>query len=311
MTREPPLVVLLTALGESATTRLRSVAEVVGAPSVERLTAEERRRCRVVVLRSETTLGARELAELPALTDVVRPGSGVDNIAVDVLRTRGIALHRNADASADAVAELAVTGLTVLCRRMGLGHRWLLEGSFAKQRLMGESVAALSTVIWGAGPIGRAVYRRLRAGGHRADFVRHPSVPDGLPVLAEEEALAEADVHVLALPLRPRTRGIVDADWLGRASGRRPYLVNVGRHELLDPDAVARALCDGRLRGCYLDPLDASQSATIARFLETTRDCNVFATQHQGAQRSDIRGVLDAWVVETVRQRLHEGPGAN
>ncbi|MFF2044094.1 NAD(P)-dependent oxidoreductase [Kitasatospora sp. NPDC058170] len=306
-----PVVAVLTTLAEPLLARLGGAAEVVVAGCVAELTPDARRRCRVVVLRSETALGAAELAELPALTDVVRPGSGTDNIALDVVAARGIRLHRNADVSAEAVAELAVAGLTVLCRRMGLGYRWLLDGTFAKHRLMGESLADQRVVVWGAGPIGRAVHRRLGMLGVPSGFVRHPSVPDGLPVVDPDEATAESDVHVLAVPLRPATRRMVDEAWLARVAPRRPYLVNIGRYELVDQDAVAAALVGDRLRGCYLDPVDAGLAAEVDRFLSATRDANVFATQHQGAQRSDVRGVLDTWAVQRILDVLSRQQSGN
>ncbi|MFJ4097681.1 NAD(P)-dependent oxidoreductase [Kitasatospora sp. NPDC089913] len=311
MTVERPVVAVLTTLGESHLARMATATEVARATSVAALPVEARRRCRVVVLRSEANLGAAELAELPGLTDVVRPGSGTDNIALDVLEARGIRLHRNADVSADAVAELAVAGLTVLCRRMGVGYRWLLDGTFAKHRLMGEPLAAQRVAVWGAGPIGRALHRRLEMLGMDTGFVRHPSLPDGLPVFDRAEAMAEADVHVLAVPLRPTTRRMVDEAWLAGVAARRPYLVNVGRYELIDQDAVAAALQEDRLRGCYLDPVDAGLAAETDRFLAATRDANVFATQHQGAQRSDVRGVLDAWAVRRVLDVLSPELGGN
>ncbi|MFB7380488.1 NAD(P)-dependent oxidoreductase [Kitasatospora purpeofusca] len=311
MSGDRPLVAVLTPLGEPLLARLADAAEVARAASVAALPPEDRRRCRVVVLRSETGLGAAELAELPALTDVVRPGSGTDNIALDVLAARGVQLHRNADVSADAVAELAVAGLTVLCRRMGLGYRWLLDGTFAKHRLMGESLTGRRVAVWGAGPIGRAVHRRLEALAVESGFVRHPSVPDGLPVVDPDEATATADVHVLAVPLRPDTRRMVDEVWRARVADRRPYLVNVGRYELVDHDAVATALGAHRLRGVYLDPVDAGLAAEADRFLAATRDANVFATQHQGAQRSDVRGVLDAWAVQRILDVLSEQQGGD
>ncbi|MBS2964823.1 hypothetical protein KGA66_17330 [Actinocrinis puniceicyclus] len=297
-----PVVGVLTRLEAGELERLRTIATVVQAASVAEIPEPRRAACRAVILRSETDLRAPQLALLPALTDVVRPGSGCDNIAVDLLAERAIRLHRSAAVSAEAVAELAVAGLTVLCRQMARGYRLLLEGTYAKHRLMGEATARQRVTVWGAGPVGTAVFDRLTAAGAVAAYVRHPSVPAGAPTVPQDEALAGSDVHVLALPLREGTRGKVGAAWLERAAARRPYLVNVGRLELMDLDAVAGALRADGLRGCYLDPVNPDQAGRVRAFLDAAWDANVFVTQHQGAQRSDVRATLDAWAVDRIRE---------
>ena len=299
-----PVVALLSPLSSRHHAALAEHAETVAVDRVEALPADARSRCRVVVLRSGPQLGATELALLPALTDVVRPGSGTDNIDLTALAELGIALHRNAEASAAAVAELALCGLTVLCRRMGLGHRWLLEGHYAKQKLAGEPARPQRLAVWGAGPVGRAVFEHARRLEMSVAHVAHPSVPKGLPVLTPPEALATCDAHMLAVPLRPATLGMVDREWLAQAAARRPYLVNVARYELLDTDAVADALLADRLRGVYIDPVDAADLPRLRTFLDRTAAHNVFVTQHQGAQRADVRDGLDGWAVDVTRAAL-------
>jgi phosphoglycerate dehydrogenase-like enzyme len=65
-------------------------------------------------------------------------------------------------------------------------------------------------------------------------------------------ALAEADSVVLAAPLTPATRCMVDASVLAAMKpGAR--LVNVGRGALVDEEALVRHLADGRLAGAALD----------------------------------------------------------
>lgn len=307
---ERPVVALLTPMDDEHRKALDEVADVATAAEVGELAEPDRRRCRVVVLRSGPSLTGPQLDLLPALTDVVRAGSGMDNIDVPQLAARGIRLHRRPDVAADAVAELALTGLAVLCRQVGSGFRWLLEGIYAKHLLTGEPLADQTLAVWGAGPVGRAVRRAARRLGLQAAFVEHPSVPAGQPTVSRGTALRTASVHVLAVPLRDTTRGLVDADWLREAAPARPYLVNVARHQLVRLGPVEDALRAGTLRGCYLDPVDEADLPELRGFLDRTRDCNVLLTQHQGAQRADVRAVLDSWsVAATVRILTGADPG--
>ncbi|MCQ4041861.1 NAD(P)-dependent oxidoreductase [Streptantibioticus rubrisoli] len=299
-----PVVLVLTRMDPRLFDPVRSVADVVLAASVEAAPAAARDRCRVVVLRSECSLRLPSLDLLPRLTDVVRPGSGTDNIDLVELRRRGISLHCNPDASAGSVAELALAALTLLCRQVPLGHALLRSGVHDKHRLMGEPVTALNLTVWGAGPVGRAVARRAVSMGLETRFVAHPSVPADLPQAERAVALRECDAHVIALPLRDSTVGVVDAAWLRQAADRRPYLVDVSRFGICVLSAVEEALSAGALRGFFLDPVDAEHAEQVRRLLERVGDRNVLVSQHQGAQRSDIRAELNHWAVSRVHAAL-------
>ncbi|MER7546612.1 D-2-hydroxyacid dehydrogenase [Actinomadura sp.] len=121
-----------------------------------------------------------------------------------------------------------------------------------------ERVTGARALVVGTGPIGRAIGRRLTAAGlavtgagrtaRRAD----PDLGTVLPMERLDEALAEADYVVLAAPLTPRTRGMIDAAALDRM---RPSarLINVGRGALVAEPDLVKALRDGRIAGAALD----------------------------------------------------------
>jgi len=87
-----------------------------------------------------------------------------------------------------------------------------------------------------------------------AEFVPAPG-PDDLHAAAGAIVRADALVDTLHLPLTPQTRHMVDAEFLaGMPAGS--ILVNCGRGGLLDLNAAAQALADGRLAGLGLDVFD-------------------------------------------------------
>ncbi|MGW1024456.1 D-2-hydroxyacid dehydrogenase [Streptomyces sp. NPDC002577] len=121
-----------------------------------------------------------------------------------------------------------------------------------------ERIAGRTVLVWGTGPIGRAVARLLRVVGMRvsgAGRTRREDDPDFGTVHGPaglRPALAEADYVVLAAPLTAATRGMVDASvFAAMKPGAR--LVNVGRGGLVDEEALVRHLADGRLAGAALD----------------------------------------------------------
>lgn len=121
-----------------------------------------------------------------------------------------------------------------------------------------ERIGGRKALVWGTGPIGRAVARMLRAVGMRvcgagrtarADDPDFGTVHEGVGL---RTALADADYVILAAPLTPATRCMVDASVLGAMKpGAR--LVNVGRGGLVDEEALVKHLADGRLAGAALD----------------------------------------------------------
>jgi phosphoglycerate dehydrogenase-like enzyme len=120
-----------------------------------------------------------------------------------------------------------------------------------------ERIGGRTALVWGTGAIGRAIARVLRAVGMRvsgAGRTARTADPDfgtvhGAATLGE--ALGGADYVVLAAPLTPATRRMVDAPVLAAMKpGAR--LINVGRGPLVDEQALVAALAGGRLAGAAL-----------------------------------------------------------
>jgi phosphoglycerate dehydrogenase-like enzyme len=121
-----------------------------------------------------------------------------------------------------------------------------------------DDITGRAVLVWGTGPIGRAIARLLRAVGMRvcgAGRQARTDDPDfgavhGATTL--RSALTEVDYVVLAAPLTQETRGMVDAPVLAAMKpGAR--LINVGRGELVDEEALVDYLAAGRLAGAALD----------------------------------------------------------
>lgn len=256
-----------------------------------------------VVVRSENRVDAAALDRLPNLQFVLRAGSGTDNLDIPLLVARGVEIVRHPSVAADAVAELASTALTALARRMPIATALLARGHWGKWELVGDDVASLRAVVWGAGPIGLAVGKWLERVCEDVRFARWPSVPDTLPTVATDEAMASADVHLLCLPLRASTVGLFGREAFDRMADRMPYLINIGRLEVMDlASAVERARL-GLLRGVFVDPIDEEDVAFVVPLLEG-EPANVLLTPHLGAQRADIGAVTMDWVIREVERRL-------
>ncbi|WP_052270225.1 NAD(P)-dependent oxidoreductase [Streptomyces sp. MUSC 125] len=256
----------------------------------------------VVVLRSGLRLGRCELDALPRLRHVVRTGSGIDHIDVNALRGRGIRLHRNAEAGADAVGEWVLAAALSLSRRIPLGQHALQLGRHEKQACAGVPLGTLTAGIWGAGPVGLAAGRALAPHVAGTAYAAWPSNPPGLRELSPTALAEQSHVHVVALPLRPTTRRVVGEEFLARVAPQRPLLICAGRLETLDVTACLRALANGRLSGLALDPVEQAHLPLLAAATSTAESLNLLVSPHIGAQRSDVRSALDRWAVDLLRE---------
>ncbi|WP_435868962.1 D-2-hydroxyacid dehydrogenase [Actinomadura coerulea] len=192
--------------------------------------------------------------------------AGVDRLMFPGLIDSDTVVTNSRGVFDEPIAEY-VLGL-VLAFAKDLHTTFRLQGERRWRHRETERITGARALVVGTGPIGRAIGRRLSAAGlavSGAGRTARDADPDlGVvhPMERLGEALAGADYVVLAAPLTPQTRGMIDAAALERM---RPSarLVNVGRGGLVAEDDLVRALRAGRIAGAALDvfedePLPAS-----------------------------------------------------
>ncbi len=197
----------------------------------------------------------------PRLRIVARYGVGYDNIDVAALTRRRIPLATIGDVNAVPVAEQTMALLLALSRRLidydhaSRSGDWKIRESLTIWELAAKTIA-----IVGLGRIGRAVAKRCLAFDMRVIAV-DPAVSAATMaaagvthVAAMHEALAQADIVTLHLPLSEATRGMIGASALA-AMKRGAVLINAARGGIVDETALAAALRDGQLAGAGVDVL--------------------------------------------------------
>ncbi|SPT56993.1 MULTISPECIES: D-2-hydroxyacid dehydrogenase [Actinomadura] len=182
--------------------------------------------------------------------------AGVDRLMFPALIESETKVTNSRGVFDEPIAEY-VLGL-VLAFAKDLPGTLRLQGERRWRHRETERVTGSRALVVGTGPIGRAIGRRLSAAGLAvtgAGRTARDADPDlGLvhPMERLDEALAEADYVVLAAPLTPQTRGMIDAAALDRM---RPSarLINVGRGALVAEPDLVKALRAGRIAGAALD----------------------------------------------------------
>jgi phosphonate dehydrogenase len=200
------------------------------------------------------------LEHCPKLRVVAAALKGYDNFDVGAMRERGIALCIQEDLLTVPTAELALSLMLGLGRNLLPGDRHVRGGAFTgwQPRFYGTGLAGARVGLLGLGSLGRALAARLRPMGCRVCYC-DPRRLSGqeereLDVTPADFAtlLADSGYLVLLLPLSPATRGLIGREALARVQPGC-LLVNVGRGGVVDEEAVAAALEEGRLGGYAAD----------------------------------------------------------
>ena len=242
-----------------AAERLREQGfEVDERPTMEReVLKREIRRYDAMAIRSATTLDEDILRTPGALKLIVRGGVGIDNIDVEAATRAGIAVANTPDANTTATAELTLALMLALARMVVPAHNSLIAGEWKRSQFRGIELSRKTLGILGFGRIGKAVARRARAFEMRI-LAYDPYIPkdcflqEQVTPVSLEELFRESDIITLHIPLTDETRHLIDARAIDlMKTGVR--LINTARGALLDDEAVAMALKQGKVAGVALD----------------------------------------------------------
>jgi D-3-phosphoglycerate dehydrogenase / 2-oxoglutarate reductase len=283
-------------------TRSHDVVSRIGAPEEELADAAHDREA--IIFRSGVSLGPAVL-QAPELRLLVRAGSGLDNLDLETVNSRGIVLHRVPGPGAQAVAEMTFAHMLGLARNLVLGDRLLRQGHWAKSELQGYNLHGKTLGIIGLGSIGSRVAELGQAWGmHVVGCVRdwseerHGLFADrGITLTGDcEQVMAAADFISIHVPLDETTRGMIGRQQLACAK-QGAFLVNIARGGVVDEEALLESLKSGRLAGAGLD-VHVHEGEGLRSPLADLP--NVILTPHIGAATVDAQREIGQKVVEIV-----------
>lgn len=195
----------------------------------------------------------------PNLKTIARTGTGYDNIDLAAIRKRDIILTRVAAVNAEAVSDFALGLICVLVGKIVPMHADMMRNKWERRERI--PLNDLSVGIIGLGAIGQSLIVRLKAlnvkeitGWNRTHHERIENLVErhGLKLLEIPALVATSDVIVVALALTPETEGLVSREIL---KGVKPgvCLVNISRGAVVDEEALAEFMEEGRIGGVALD----------------------------------------------------------
>ena len=251
---------------------------------------------------------AAVLAEAPDLRVISRLGVGYDAIDVDAATRRGVVVCTTPGTNHHSVADLAV-GLILTClRQIAAAAEGVRAGKWTVPRT-GVELRATTIGVVGTGLIGGEVIKRLAGFEPRVvayDVVESPEMVErfGIQYVSFDELLRQSDVITLHAPLLPETRGLINADALGKMKSSA-YVVNTARGPLVDEAAIARALHAGQIAGAALDVFDREPLPSASPLRQAP---NLILTPHMAGVTAQSRTAMAAMAVENVARVLRGEP---
>ncbi|MFN8830031.1 MAG: 2-hydroxyacid dehydrogenase [Labrys sp. (in: a-proteobacteria)] len=202
----------------------------------------------------------------PKVRIIANYGVGYSHIDVEAAKRLGIVVTNTPDVLSECTADIAILLMLMVARRTGEGERELRAHEWTGWRpthLVGTKVSGKTLGVIGFGRIGQETAKRAHFGfGMRIiAYNRSPIAPETLAATGGEArdsidaVMAEADFVSLHCPGGAANRHLVDARRLGLM---RPgsFLINTARGEVVDEEALAVALGEGRIGGAGLDVYD-------------------------------------------------------
>lgn len=300
---ENPLVIVTRKLPDVIEARLSELFDVrlnaADDPMSTAQLAAAMREADVLVPTVTDRIDGRLLAQAgPKLKLIAQFGTGVDNIDVESALSRGVTVTNTPSVLTEDTADMTMALILAVPRRVAEGARYLREHAptwtgWSPTWMLGRRITGKKLGIIGMGRIGQAVARRAQAFGleihyHNRHKVNAATEADLKATYWENlDAMLEAmDIVSVNCPHTPSTYHLLNAQRLKRMKPEA-YVVNTARGEVIDENALVRALENREIAGAGLDVYE--QEPTISPRLLSLD--NVVLLPHLGS--ATIEGRLE------------------
>lgn len=265
-----------------------------------------------LLVRSAVKVTRELLAQAPKLRVIGRAGVGVDNVDLAAATEAGVLVMNTPGGNAVSVAEHTLALMLAMARSIPQASASTKSGKWEKKKFLGNELRGKTLGIVGFGSIGREVARRALPFEMRViaydPYVNSQTAADLGIILADLPTLyAESDYVTLHVALTSETMGMLNDDAFAKIKpGAR--VVNCARGELIDAEALTRALQSGRIAGAALDVFQVEPPAAGMPLLAID---SLIATPHIGGSTEEAQEIVGVRIAEQVVEYLINGVALN
>ena len=265
------------------------------------------------LLTNKVVISAEIINQLPHLKYIGVLATGYNVVDIEAAKDRGITVTNIPAYSTDSVAQMTFAHLFNITNRVAhygkqvRNLRWSQNKDFCYWDTKLMELSGKTMGIIGFGKIGMRVAEIALCFGMDVYVVTHRNatdLPDGIHKTTLDGVLAVSDVLSLHCPLNDKTRGIINRESLAKIKPGA-ILINTGRGPLVDEQAVADALCAGRLGGLGADVLCQEPPSADNPLFKAP---NCYITPHTAWATPEARRRLIGIAADNIRAYLAETP---
>lgn len=184
--------------------------------------------------------------------------TGIDHVGREACKNKNIMICNSAGYSNQTVAELVI-GMAIDALRNVVKANGIVRAGGTSAGIGGREICGKTVGIIGLGKIGMKCAKLFK--GFGANVIAYDKNPKteaeqmGIVYKSLEEVLAEGDIISLNLLLDDSTRGFISKERIALMKPNAVF-INCARGPIVDNDALAEALCEGRLGFACVDVFD-------------------------------------------------------
>jgi D-3-phosphoglycerate dehydrogenase len=257
-----------------------------------------------LIIRSATQVSADVLAAGVGMVVVGRAGIGLDNVDVEAATRQGVMVVNAPQSNVISAAEHTMALILAQARNVPQAHAALKDGRWERSKWEGVELNEKTLGIVGLGRIGKLVAQRALAFGMRLVAYDPYVSPDrarqmSVDLVDLDTLVAQSDFITIHVAKTPQTVGLINAERLAKA---KPELrvINVARGGIVDEQALADAVREGRIAGAAIDVF-AKEPTTDSPLFGLDA---VVVTPHLGASTFEAQDKAGNTIAEQVMLAL-------
>lgn len=243
-------------------------------------------------LRSRTHLTAEMIEAAPKLIAVGCFCIGTNQVDLNAAKARGIPVFNAPFSNTRSVAELVLGEILLLMRNVPQANAEVHRGVWNKSATGSYEVRGKKLGIIGYGHIGSQlsiIAESLGMDVYFYDIENKLPLGNAKQVRSLEELLSSCDVVSLHVPELPSTKNLMNATRIAQLK-QGAILINAARGTIVDIDALAQALKDGKLQGAAIDVFPVEPASINEEFVSPLREFdNVILTPHIGGSTAEAQ----------------------
>ncbi len=272
--------------------------EVIKYPLSDKEENAKRVREADIVVVNKIQVGKELLSEADHVKLVCISATGTNNVDFDYCNARGIAVKNVRSYSTWSVAQHTFALLFYVYEKLSYYDQFVKSGEYCKNDVFShftEHFSELKDKTWGViglGEIGRKVADIAKSFGCKVQYYSTSGkniVPEYNPV-DFDKLLKTSDIISIHAPLNKDTKNLINATAISKMK-RSAVLLNLGRGQIVDEEALSNALLNDQILAAGLDVLSEEPMRADNPLLKVTDSKKLIITPHI------------AWATREARQR--------